>query len=69
LPGFFSEKERQMAGAKRFGTKVRIPSTFQLKHQFLLWWLRHQSAKEAAAAALEKKPGRAAPIHVHDAGP
>ena len=32
----------------RFGRELRVPSTFQLKHQLLLFWLKNQSAKEAA---------------------
>ncbi len=58
-----------MAGTTRFGKKVRVPSTFQIKHQLLLWWLKHQAAKEAAEASMEKGAARSAPMHVHDAGP
>ena len=32
----------------RFGKKLRVPSTFQIKHQLLLFWLNDQIAKEAA---------------------
>jgi hypothetical protein len=32
----------------RFGRKLKVPSTFQIKHQLLLFWLKNQSAKEAA---------------------
>jgi hypothetical protein len=32
----------------RFGKKLKVPSTFQIKHQLLLFWLKNQSAKEAA---------------------
>jgi len=32
----------------RFGKKLRIPSTFQIKHQLLLFWLKNQIEKEAA---------------------
>lgn len=32
----------------RFGKKLKVPSTVQIKHQFLLFWLKDQLAKEAA---------------------
>lgn len=32
----------------RFGKKLKIPSTFQIKHQLLLFWLKDQLEKEAA---------------------
>jgi hypothetical protein len=32
----------------RFGKKLKVPSTFQIKHQLLLSWLKDQLAKEAA---------------------
>jgi hypothetical protein len=32
----------------RFGKKLRVPSTFQIKHQLLLFWLKDQLANEAA---------------------
>lgn len=35
----------------RFGKKLRVPSTFQIKHQLLLFWLKDQLAKEAAERA------------------
>jgi hypothetical protein len=56
-----------MAGTTRFGKKIRVPSTFQIKHQLLLWWLKHQAAKETAEA-MEKNVGRPVAMHVHDAG-
>ena len=32
----------------RFGRTLKVPSTFQLKHQLLLFWLKNQTAKERA---------------------
>jgi hypothetical protein len=34
----------------RFGNKLKMPSTIQIKHQLLLRWLADQSAKEATEA-------------------
>jgi hypothetical protein len=34
----------------RFGRKVRLPSTVEIKHQLLVRWLNDQQAREAAAA-------------------
>ncbi len=50
----------------RFGRKLKTPSTFQIKHRFLLWWLRHQAAKEAAEVSAEKS-AKGAPIYIHEA--
>jgi hypothetical protein len=35
----------------RFGRKMKIPSTAQIKHQLLMMWLKDQTEKEAAEAA------------------
>jgi hypothetical protein len=55
-----------MINAIRFGKKVRVESTFQIKHGLLLWWLKNQAAKEAVEAVLEPNTGRSSPIHVHE---
>ena len=55
-----------MINAIRFGKKVRVESTFQIKHRLLLWWLKHQAAKEAGEAVVEANAGRSRPIHVHE---
>ena len=34
--------------ARRFGKKVTLPPTIQIKHQILLRWLEDQTEKEAA---------------------
>lgn len=59
-----------MLNLTKFGRKLKLPSTVQIKHQLLLRWLADQTQKEAA----EAKPGRATasgtnPIHIHDATP
>jgi hypothetical protein len=41
-----------MTTTARFGKKLKVPSTFQIKHQLLLFWLKNQLAKEAAEDAL-----------------
>ena len=35
----------------RFGRKLTVPSTTEIKHQLLALWLKDQVAKEAAEAA------------------
>jgi hypothetical protein len=35
----------------RFGRKLTLPSTVEIKHQLLMLWLKEQVAKEAAEAA------------------
>jgi hypothetical protein len=43
----------------RFGRKLRVPSTFQIKHQLLLFWLKEQLAKETAEReAIERVASR-----------
>jgi hypothetical protein len=55
-----------MVTITRFGKKLQAPSTFQVKHRFLLWWLKRQEAKEAADA---KKGSQGASMHMNEAGP
>ena len=40
-----------MVSTLRFGRKMKIPSTVQIKHELLMLWLRDQTEKEAAEAA------------------
>jgi hypothetical protein len=56
-----------MVSITRFGKKLRTPSTFQIKHQFLIWWLKHQTAKEAAEGNIEKAARSTNKLHVHEA--
>jgi hypothetical protein len=42
--------ERSMT-TSRFGKKIRLPSTVQIKHQLLLMWLADQVKKEKDARA------------------
>ena len=37
-----------MTTATRFGKKLRVPATFQIKYELLRFWLSNQAAKEAA---------------------
>ena len=56
-----------MISAIRFGKKVRVESTFQIKHRLLLGWLKNQAAKEASEAIGEADTKRSRPMHVHEA--
>jgi hypothetical protein len=40
-----------MTRAFRFGRRLKIPSTVEIKHQLLVLWLKDQVAKEVAEAA------------------
>jgi hypothetical protein len=40
-----------MLSAMRFGRRLKVPSTVEIKHQLLMAWLKDQVAKEAAEAA------------------
>ena len=47
--------------ARRFGKKIKLPPTIQIKHQILLRWLEDQTEKEAAEVRkdrFEKTAGR-----------
>jgi len=57
-----------MTSGTRFGKKLKVPATFQLKHQFLIWWLKHQQAKEAAEPDASAVPQVSVPTYVHHAG-
>jgi hypothetical protein len=41
-----------MVITRRFGRKLKLPSTVELKHQLLLKWLADQTAKETAEATV-----------------
>ena len=51
----------------RFGKKVRVESTFQIKHRFLLWWLKHQEVKQMADASAALARKNSDPMHIHEA--
>ncbi len=53
-----------MTNSLRFGKKVRVESTFQIKHRLLLWWLKHQAAKEASEATAAGTKASMS-MHVH----
>jgi hypothetical protein len=40
-----------MRKAMRFGRRLALPSTVQIKHQLLMLWLKDQTLKEATEAA------------------
>jgi len=40
-----------MTNTMRFGRRLNLPSTVQIKHQLLMFWLKAQTEKEAAEAA------------------
>jgi hypothetical protein len=42
-----------MVTTSRFGKKLKLPSTREIKHQLLLMWLADQTAKEAGEVAKE----------------
>jgi hypothetical protein len=55
-----------MIGTTRFGRKLKVPSTFQLKHQFLIWWLKRQAATEVANASAKSIGKLSSPMHAHE---
>ena len=67
LAGLFSKRRTAVASNLRFGKKLKVPSTVQIKHQLLLFWLRHQMAKESAEAVSDEELQVANPLHVHEA--
>jgi len=57
-----------MSSSTRFGKKIKVPATFQLKHQFLIWWLKHQQAKEAVQPDERVGPEVSVPMYTHHEG-
>jgi hypothetical protein len=55
-----------MAIKPRFGKKLRVPPTIQIKHQLLMFWLKRQTAIEAAEAGVEKTARVSTPFHIHE---
>jgi len=47
-----------MVTTARFGKKLKLPSTVQLKHQLLLRWLADQTLKEEAEAMTARSDRR-----------
>jgi hypothetical protein len=50
-----------MLSAMRFGRRLKVPSTVEIKHQLLMAWLKDQVAKEAAEAAASRTELSTAP--------
>jgi hypothetical protein len=46
-----------MVDLSRFGRKLKLPSTVQIKHQLLLRWLADQTAKETAEGKKQESSG------------
>jgi hypothetical protein len=43
--------------ARRFGKKINLPPTVQIKREILLRWLADQTEIEATKGHFEKEPG------------
>ena len=60
-PCFYFKGDAQMEIlARRFGKKIKLPPTVQIKREILLRWLEDQTEKEAAEVRkdrFEKQPG------------
>ena len=60
-----------MKNTMKFGRRLNLPSTVQIKHQLLTFWLKDQTEKEAAEArAGTETPAPETPApHVADVTP
>lgn len=48
-----------MISTFRFGRRLKVPSTVEIKHQLLVLWLKDQVAKERAEAAASREASTA----------
>ena len=46
----FAKGADPMTNTMRFGRRLNLPSTVQIKHQLLMFWLKAQTEKEVVEA-------------------